>query len=216
MNIDFARRQMVEQQIRTCDVFDAAVLKVLGSVPREQFVAAGFEVLAFADTELPIGYGQLMMTPVIEGRVLQALAVRPSDKVLEIGTGSGFLTACLARLADSVTSIDIYDDFLESAEANLADSGIGNFELCNMDATLVLPDGEFDAIAVTGSIPVYDPRYAMALKPGGRLFVVVGTASSMEALLVERLTETNWRTTGRFETRLPALVNGALPTQFSF
>ena len=181
MNIDFARRQMVEQQVRTSDVFDAAVLNVLNSVPREQFVAAGYEALAFADTELPIGHGQLMMTPAVEGKLLQALAIQPGDRVLEIGTGSGFLTACLARLANSVTSVDIYDDFLESAAANLADSGIGNFELANMDATRTLPEGSFDAIAVTGSVQRYDPRYAAALTPGGRLFIVVGTASSMDS-----------------------------------
>lgn len=216
MNIDFARQQMVEQQVRTCEVFDATVLKVLARVPREQFVPAGFETLAFADTALPIGHEQVMMTPIVEGRVLQALAVQPRDRVLEVGTGSGFLTACLARLAASVTSIDIYDDFLESAAANLADSGIGNFELSNMDATQALPDGEFDAIAVTGSVQAYDPRYATALKPGGRLFVVVGTALSMEALLVKRVTDTSWHTSILFETHLPALVNGALPPQFFF
>ncbi|MDH5303503.1 MAG: protein-L-isoaspartate O-methyltransferase [Gammaproteobacteria bacterium] len=216
MNIDFARQQMVEQQVRTCDVFDAGVLSVLASVPREQFVPAGFEALAFADTELPIGHNQYMMTPVVEGRVLQALAVQASDNVLEVGTGSGFLTACLARLAASVTSLDIYDDFLESAAANLADSGIGNFELLNLDATQALPDGTFDVIAVTGSIGVYDPRYAMALSPGGRLFVVVGAASPMEALLVRRQAETDWHTTSLFETHLPALVNGAQLPQFCF
>jgi protein-L-isoaspartate(D-aspartate) O-methyltransferase len=216
MNTEFARQQMVEQQIRCCEVFDSAVLNVLRGVPREQFVAAGFESLAFADTELPIGHGQLMMTPIVEGRLLQALAVRPSDVVLEVGTGSGFLTACLARLSDAVTSIDIYDDFLESAAANLADSGIGNFELANMDATLALPPGDFDVIAVTASMPLYDPRYAMALRPGGRLFLVVGAASSMEALLVERLAADQWRTTSLFETRVAALVNGALSPPFSF
>jgi protein-L-isoaspartate(D-aspartate) O-methyltransferase len=195
---------------------DATVLKVFSSVPREQFVATGFEALAFADTELPIGHGQFMMTPVVEGRALQALAVQPRDNVLEIGTGSGFLTACLARLSNTVTSLDIYDDFLEAAAANLADSGISNFELFNMDATQDLPDAEFDAIAVTGSVQVYDPRYAMALRPGGRLFIVVGTASSMEAMLVQRLADGDWRTSSLFETRLPALVNGTLPPQFSF
>jgi protein-L-isoaspartate(D-aspartate) O-methyltransferase len=216
MNIEFARQQMVDQQIRTTDVMDATVQKVFRSVPREQFVATGFEALAFADTELPIGHGQFMMTPVVEGRALQALAVQPRDNVLEIGTGSGFLTACLARLSNTVTSLDIYDDFLEAAAANLADSGISNFELFNMDATQDLPDAEFDAIAVTGSVQVYDPRYAMALRPGGRLFIVVGTASSMEAMLVQRLADGDWRTSSLFETRLPALVNGTLPPQFSF
>lgn len=207
---------MVEQQVRTWDVFDATILNVLSEVPREQFVAAGYEPLAFAETELPIGHGQLMMTPNVEGRLLQALDIQASDAVLEVGTGSGFLTACLATLAKSVSSIDIHDDFLESAAANLADSGIGNFELQNMDATQQIPDGTFDAIAITGSIEVFDSRYLMALKPGGRLFVVVGTAPIMEALLVVRSSDADWRTSKIFETELPALVNGTLPPQFSF
>lgn len=216
MNTDFARQQMVEQQVRTWDVFDATILNVLSEVPREQFVAAGYEPLAFAETELPIGHGQLMMTPNVEGRLLQALDIQASDAVLEVGTGSGFLTACLATLAKSVSSIDIHDDFLESAAANLADSGIGNFELQIMDATQQIPDGTFDAIAITGSIEVFDSRYLMALKPGGRLFVVVGTAPIMEALLVVRSSDADWRTSKIFETELPALVNGTLPPQFSF
>lgn len=207
---------MVEQQVRTWDVFDATILNVLSEVPREQFVAAGYEPLAFAETELPIGHGQLMMTPNVEGRLLQALDIQASDAVLEVGTGSGFLTACLATLAKSVSSIDIHDDFLESAAANLADSGIGNFELQIMDATQQIPDGTFDAIAITGSIEVFDSRYLMALKPGGRLFVVVGTAPIMEALLVVRSSDADWRTSKIFETELPALVNGTLPPQFSF
>jgi protein-L-isoaspartate(D-aspartate) O-methyltransferase len=216
MNTDFARRQMVEQQIRTSDVSDAAILRVLREVPREQFVTAGYEPLAFADTELPIGHGQVMLTPNFEGRLLQALAVSSSDTVLEIGTGSGFLTACFARLADTVTSIDIYPDFLDAAAANLADSGITNFELQAMDATQQLPDDEYDVIAVTGSIESFDPRYVMALKTGGRLFVVVGSAPSMDALLVQRTGDDDWHTTSLFETDIPALINGVLPPQFNF
>lgn len=216
MNIEFARQQMVEHQVRTWDVFDAAVLNAISTVPREQFVAPGYEALAFADTSLPIGHGQFMMTPNVEGRLLQALAVRPSDIALEIGTGSGFVTACLARLAHAVTSIDIYDDFLETASANLADSGISNFELSNMDAMKALPDGEFDVIAVGGSIAVFDQRFATALRPGGRLFIIVGTAPTMEARLVERVDTERWQSTVLFETEVSALINGALPPQFTF
>ena len=216
MNTDFARRQMVEQQVRTWDVFDAAILRVLNEVPREQFVPAGFESLAFAETELPIGHGQLMMTPNVEGRLLQALAIQRSDTVLEVGTGTGFLTACLARLADSVTSIDIHDDFLELATANLADTGISNFRLQIMNAMRELPHETYDAIAVTGSIEVLDPRFQQALKPGGRLFVVVGNTPSMDALLIRRTGDNDWRTSRLFETVLPALVDGAMPPQFCF
>ena len=216
MNIELARLQMVQQQVRTWDVFDAAILRVLSTVPREQFVPAGLEALAFAETELPLRHGQLMMTPNIEGRMLQALDIKPSDIALEIGTGSGFITACLARLAKSVTSIDLYEDFLETAAANLEDSGISNFDLQLMDATQQLPDRKYDVIAVTGSIEAFDPRLVMALTDGGRLFAVVGSAPNMEARLVQRIGENDWQTSSLFETELQALVNADLPPQFFF
>jgi protein-L-isoaspartate(D-aspartate) O-methyltransferase len=216
MNIELARRQMVQHQVRTVDVFDANILQVLSSVPREQFVRPGMEAMAFAETELPLAHGQVMMAPNLEGRMLQSLAIKPSDVALEIGTGSGFVTACLARLAASVTSVDIYEDFQASASANLEDSGINNFDLQVMDATQQLPDGDFDVIAVTGSIEVFDPRFVMALKPGGRLFVIVGSSPNMEARLVERTGDNDWHTESLFETDLPALVNAKLPPQFSF
>jgi len=216
MNIELARRQMVQHQVRTVDVFDANILQVLSSVPREQFVRPGMEAMAFAETELPLAHGQVMMAPNLEGRMLQSLAIKPSDVALEIGTGSGFVTACLARLAASVTSVDIYEDFQASASANLEDSGINNFDLQVMDATQQLPDGDFDVIAVTGSIEVFDPRFVMALKPGGRLFVIVGSSPNMEARLVERTGDNDWHTESLFETDLPALVNAQLPPQFSF
>ena len=216
MNTDFARQQMVEQQVRAWDVLDADILNVLKDVPREQFVPSGFEALAFADTEIPIGHGQMMMTPTVEGRVLQALEPDSAASVLEIGTGSGFLAACFARLANKVTSVDIHQDFLKSAAVNLEDSGINNVELLKMDATQQLPEVQFDAIAVTGSIQKFDPRFVMALKPEGRLFVVVGEAPVMEALLIRRTSESEWQTTTLFETRLRPLVNGSMPPQFLF
>ena len=216
MNTDFARRQMVDQQVRAWDVLDTDILDVLKNVPREQFVPAGFESLAFADTEIPIGHGQSMMTPTIEGRVLQALRLKPEDTVLEIGTGTGFLAACVARLAGSVTSIDIHDDFLETAAANLEDTGIDNVELMNLDATREIPDNHFDAIAVTGSIQTFDPRFIKALKQEGRLFVVVGDAPVMEARLVQKTGDNEWQTDVLFETNLTPLANATLPPQFSF
>jgi len=216
MNIELARQQMVQQQVRTWDVFEASILKVLSTVPREQFVPAGLESLAFAETELPLPHGQQMMTPNVEGRMLQALKIQPSDSVLEIGTGSGFVTACLARLAKSVTSIDLFEDLQTAAAANLKDSGIANFDLQLMDATQLLPQGSYDAIAVTGSIDRFDPRFVMALKDGGRLFVVVGSAPNMEACLVRRTGENDWQTTSLFETDLPPLVNAGLEPKFSF
>ena len=216
MNTDFARQQMIRQQVRAWDVFDEDVLDVLASVARENFVPEGYEALAFADTEIPIGNDELMMTPTVEGRLLQALKLTGDDNVLEIGTGSGFVTACLAKLAGKVTSIDIYPDFIESARAKLAECDIDNVELLEMDGTAELPEGQFDAIAVTGSIQKFDPRFVEALAPGGRLFVVVGDAPVMEASLVVRTGDNDWQSEAIFETELEPLTNGALPPQFSF
>lgn len=216
MNKDFARQQMIEQQVRAWDVLDANVLNGLKEVPREAFVPDGFEALAFSDSEIPLGNGQMMMTPTIEGRVLQALGLVGDEKVLEIGTGSGFLTAVLAKMSAHVTSVDIYDEFIESARGRLAECDIKNVDLMNMDATKELPEGSFDAIAVTGSIQTFDSRFVDALNPGGRLFVVIGDAPAMSATLVTRVDEDNWQSDALFETELAPLINGSLPPQFSF
>ena len=216
MNKDFARQQMIEQQVRAWDVLDGVVRAGFKKLQRELFVPEGFEALAFADTDIPLGHRQSMMTPTIEGRVLQALGLVGSEKVLEIGTGSGFLTACLAKLSKHVTSIDIYEAFIESAKKPLADCQINNVDIFNMDGTLELPDGPFDAIAVTGSIQSFDSRLVDALKPGGRLFVIVGDAPAMAAMAVKRTGDGEWKSDTLFETDLLPLVNGAQPTQFSF
>ena len=216
MNIDFARQQMIDQQIRAWAVLDPAVLDVFSAVPREKFVPAPYQALAFADMEIPLGHGEFMMTPTVEGRVLQALGLRADDQVLEIGTGSGFLTACLATLAGNVTSVDIHDDFVRAAAGKLAAAGIDNVQLRTMDATCELPGERYDAIAVTGSIETFDPRLVDALRPGGRLFVVVGTAPVMEARLVRRTGDADWESEALFETKLGALVHGTLPPRFEF
>jgi len=216
MDTDFARQQMVDQQVRAWDVLHPDVLRVLRNIPREQFVPTGYEALAFADTEIPIGHSQFMMTPTLEGRVLQALKPTSTDNVLEIGTGSGFLAACLARLSDSVTSVDIHDDFLEAAKVNLEDSGISNVKLLSMDAMQKLPDEKFDVIAITGSIEDFDPRFVEALNPSGRLFVVVGAGPAMDARLVTRTGDNDWQSESLFETVLAPLVNGSKLPQFLF
>lgn len=216
MNKDFARQQMIEQQVRAWDVFDVNVLEALKEVPRELFVPEGFAALAFADSEIPIGHGQVMMTPTIEGRALQALALAGGENVLEIGTGSGFLTAVLAKLSAHVTSIDIYDDFLDAARRRLEDCEIDNVDLIKMDGMKELPGGTFDAIVVTGSIQTFDSRFAEALNPGGRLFVVVGDTPAMSATRVTRFDTETWQSDTLFETDLAPLINGALPPQFSF
>ena len=216
MDRDYARLQMVNQQVRGWNVYDERVLDMLRELPREDFVPAGFEHMAFADLAIPLGHGETMMTPTVEGRLLQALGLSGDESVLEIGTGSGFMTACLARLAARVTSIDIYDDFVESAQDKMAHAGIDNVDIVQMDATRALPSGQFDAVAVTGSIQVFDPRFVDALADHGRLFVIVGVGPAMEAKLIERTGEHDWQTISLFETDLKPLVHGTLPPQFTF
>lgn len=216
MNTDYARLQMVNQQVRGWNVYDEQVLAMLRELPREDFVPEEYIGVAFADLAIPIGHDETMMTPTIEGRLLQALSLRGDESILEIGTGSGFMTACLAKLGAHVTSIDIYPDFIAAAELKLEKAGIDNVELLEMDATQMLPDGQFDAIAVTGSIQTFEPRFVEALSEHGRLFVVVGNAPAMEAKLIERGDANDWHTISLFETDLKPLVHGALPPQFSF
>lgn len=216
MNIEMARQQMIEQQVRAWEVFDPLVLDVLAEIPREQFVPQEFRVLAFSDTPIPIGYGQSMMTPTVEGRVLQALALDGTEKILEVGTGSGFLTACLARLGAHVSSIEIFESLSKRAGERLADAGIANVDLFCMDATAELPPGRFDAIAVTGSLHRFDPRFVEALNAGGRLFVVVGDPPVMDARLLRRTADSDWESESLFETSLEPLINAGPPPRFTF
>ena len=216
MDSEFARRQMVAQQLRTWQVSEPSVLAVLSELHRDQFTPTQYQDLAFADTEIPLPHGQVMMTPVVEGRLLQLLKLEPQHNVLEIGTGTGFLTACLARLSAAVTSIELFDDLMSMAESNLADAGIDNIELMCMDASAELPKGQFDAVAVTGSLPLFDTRFVDAVKPGGRLFVIVGDPPVMDARIVTRKGENDWQTTSVFETNLRPLANVPRPSEFSF
>ncbi len=207
---------MVEQQIRTAEVTDAGVLALYDSIPRDFFAPAAYRQLAYADSEIPLGHGEHMMVPIVESRMIQALDVDPRHEVLVVGTGSGFVTACLARLASHVTSIDIHRDFVDAASGKLKDLGIDNVSLAVMDACHELPPGPFDAIAVTGSLPTLDARYIAALKPGGRLFLVTGDAPIMDAQLFVRDGDETWHATSLFETMLTRLVNADSPTRFRF
>lgn len=216
MNAEYARRQMVEQQIRTYEVFDPRVLAVFDEVPREEFVPEAYRHLAFSDTQLPIGHGQFMMTPTVEGRMLQALGLSSDDDVLEIGTGTGFTCACLAHLARSVVSVDIFAEFAEGAATKLQGTGIGNAALQVMDAAKALPEGRFDAIAVTASCPLFDTRFYDALAPGGRLFVIVGNSPVMDAELIVRGAGDKPQVTRLFETDVKPLINAPAPPAFRF
>lgn len=216
MNSEFARRRMVEHQVRCWEVFDHAVLSTMHSVVREHFVPAEFEHLAYADMKIPLAHGQSMLQPGVDGRLLQALDLHGDHSVLEIGTGSGYLTACLAALAGNVTSIDCYQDFVDQAADKLAGIGVDNVHLECMDAATDLPDGRFDAIAVTGSIPRLDPRLLGSLKPGGRMFVFVGESPLVSAELLTPGEGAQWQTETLFETDMAALQNVRSTPEFSF
>jgi protein-L-isoaspartate(D-aspartate) O-methyltransferase len=217
MDIRFARNQMVSQQVRAWDVLDERVLAVFESLPRDQFVPQRYRNLAFADTQIPLPHAQVMMAPKIEGRMLQALDPQPDESVLEIGSGSGFVSACLAKLAGEVLSMDIFPEFTVAAGRILGDLGIQNVQLETRDGTqLEGLEQRFDAIAVTGSLPVYRDSYSHYLNTGGRLFVIVGEPPVMEALLITRVAEDAWSRQSLFETQLPALVNAVRPKHFHF
>jgi len=211
-----ARQQMVDQQIRTWEVLDPRVLDVLSAVPREAFVPQAYRELAFADTPIPIGFGQSMLAPLLQGRILQSLAVNDADTVLEVGTGTGYLTAAFGLLASGIHSIDIRADFTAAATANLRTVPEARVKLETRDAFSVAPLGEYDVIAVTGSLPVYDTRFEQALRVGGRLFAVVGVAPVMDAILVRRVDRTEWIRESLFETVIDPLVNAAAPQGFVF
>lgn len=216
MNIDLARQQMIEQQVRAWEVLDPDVLAVFNDVPRELFVPRDYRALAFSDTEIPIGYGHAMMTPTVEGRVLQSLALTGTESILEIGTGTGFLTACLAALGAHVTSIELHPKLLKRAAENLADASVDNVELVQMDAMQSLPPGRFDAVVVTGSLYRFDTRFVEAVTEGGRLFVIVGEAPIMEARRVRRTGDSDWVGESLFETCIAPLDGAAAPPRFSF
>jgi len=212
-----ARHNMIEQQIRPWEVIDPRVLDVLPAVPREAFVPGGYRGLAFADIEIPIGHGEVMLAPKIEAKLLQALAIQPTDRVLEVGTGTGYLAACLARLGGHVVTIDLYGDFTEQARGRLAELGIGNVEYLTGDVfTAEIAGAPFDVIAVTGSLPLASERLEGLLNDGGRLFVVVGEPPAQEAQLVTRVREGVLRREGLFETVIPPLQNAPRPKAFVF
>ncbi|HTV85219.1 MAG TPA: protein-L-isoaspartate O-methyltransferase [Dyella sp.] len=217
MNFDQARQNMVENQVRPWEVLDARVLDVLGRVRREEFVAPAHRQLAFADLCLPLGHGEVMMKPVLEGRVLQALALKPQDQVLEIGTGSGFLTACLASLAAHVTSVDMHPDFTAAAGQRLKAAGIENAELVTGDAVNAWqPQGSFDAVVVTGAVYRIPDRFLGWLKPGGRLLAIRGESPVQQVLVLTHEGNGRYREESLLETDLPYLAHAEPPRRFVF
>jgi protein-L-isoaspartate(D-aspartate) O-methyltransferase len=215
MQLEQARQQMIYYQIRPWDVFDDRVLATLSSVPREQFVPQQYRKLAFADTAIPLDCGQSMLKPIIEGRMLQNLDIRPEDKVLVIGTGSGYLTACAATLGERVTSIDIHRELVEAAAIKLTDEQVHNVELQTEDFNNFHTAGGFDRILVTGSMPLFDEKLPEWLRPGGKMVMITGTAPAMEVELITR-DEISFTREILFETVVLRLENVPVPKTFHF
>lgn len=217
LSYENARFNMVEQQVRPWRVLDAKILNLVGSLPREMFVPDNYKGLAYADIEIPLGDGQMMMFPRVEGRLLQALNIQPEDTILEIGTGSGYLTACLAKLGNTVISQEINPVYTEQARARLAALDINNVQLRTTDSLSDdIESGLFDAIAVTGSLPEIPENFKQRLNIGGRLFIVVGESPVMTAYLVTRTGENVWETDALFETDIAPLTNASVSKKFVF
>ncbi len=214
--MEAARRQMIDQQLRASEVLDPRVLETFAAVPRERFVPAAYRAVAFADAPIPIGHGQFMLPPALEGRMLQALAPARGARTLEIGTGSGYFAACLAHLAGRVDSIEIHADLAAGATRTLGELGIAGVSVETGDALARDYERTYDAIAVTGSLPAPEPRLEQALAIGGRLFVVIGDGPVMEACLVTRTGAGSWLREPLFETRIEPLILPTSPSRFRF
>lgn len=215
VNLLQARNNMVLQQIRPWDVLDQRVLDLLEEMPRDDFVPETYRKLAYSDIAIPLGHAEVMMPPRVEARMLQALNIQPSDTVLEVGTGSGFVTALLAKLARHVYSVDIHPEFTAAAAQRLAAHGFINITLETGDAARGWPNcGQVDVITITGSLPILPEVFAQSLKLGGRLFAIVGDAPAMEAVLITRLSTDEYRRENLFETVIPPLRNALQPNRF--
>lgn len=217
MNIEQARFNMVEQQIRPWEVLDQSVLDLLFTVKREEFVPAASKSLAFVDLELPLGQGQVMLAPRVEARLLQELSVKPSDKVLEIGTGSGYMAALLAAKAEHVVSVEINAELADVARGNLTRAGIANVTVETADGARGLAArGPYDVIVISGGVPAIPEAILKQLRVGGRLAAIVGTAPVMRAQLVTCTAEGIYNTVNMFETVVPMLENFCAEPAFSF
>ncbi len=215
MNLEKARFNMIQQQIRPWDVLDQRVLDAMESLPRHEFVPEAYRQLAYADIRIPIGEDQVMMTPKVEARLAQELRLTDDDKVLEVGTGSGFLTALLASLAGHVHSVEIHEALAKTAAVRLANHGIDNVSVAIGDASRGWEaEAPYDAIAVTGSLPELVKELQGQLKVGGRLFVIVGESPVMEALIITRVGERDFARKSIFETDLPPLEGVEKPEEF--
>ena len=217
MDFERARFNMVEQQIRPWEMLDQQVLDLLLRVRREDYVPEQYRALAFDDMEIPLGHGEKMLQPKIEARMLQELAVKSADRILEVGTGSGYMTALLASLGNHVYSVDIVPEFTRSAAVKLAAHGISNVTLETGDAARGWDKhAPYDVIVLTGSVPVLPEAFQKSLNPGGRLIAVVGEPPVMEAQLITHVSAGACNSVGLFETCIAPLKNALQPERFVF
>ncbi len=215
-NAEIARQNMIENQVRPWEVLDPRVLDVLGVVHRDDFVPARYRSIAFADMALPIGHGETMMKPTVEGRMLQALGIKPGERVLEIGTGSGFVTACLARLGGAVTSVEQHADLADAARARIAAAGARDVRVEVADALRDFRASDrYDAVVVTGAVYAVPEVFRSWVAPNGRLFAIVGESPAMQAMLYTRADESHWREESLFETDLGYLTHAEPPRRFT-
>lgn len=212
-----ARERMVEQQVRTCDVLDERVLETLRAVPRELFVPELWRELAYADCEIALPCGKRMLRPLVVGRMLQALAPRGGEQALEVGTGSGYVSACLARLGARVRTLELHAPLATLARANLSTmASDARVEVLVADGMQLDEQSRYDIIVLTASLPIYESRFERALRPGGRLLVVVGTGNSQWASLIRRASQQAWSSEPLFETRIETLEGAPRPPVFDF
>ncbi len=217
MDIEQARLNMIEQQIRTWDVLDMDVLGLLNEIHREDFIPDNYKDLSFADICISIGHGQSTMTPKVEARLLQSLALKPNETVLEIGTGCGYLTSLLAKSAKHVKSIDIYPDFIVAANDKILKTGLNNIELESADAYNLFDQTEkYDALVLTASLPKMDERFLNLLNDNGRMFAIIGESPVMEACVFTKQNDSNYTKQSLFETNLPALIGSEQKEKFVF
>jgi protein-L-isoaspartate(D-aspartate) O-methyltransferase len=216
MQTEFARTQMITQQVRAWDVLDDRVLDAMRRTPREFFVPERFVEVAFADTEIPLIAGQHMLAPKVVGRLLQALDARAGMRALVVGSGTGYVAACLSAMGASVRAIEIHAELAAASRANLKRAGLGQVEVVTGDTFNLDTGKDYALIAVCGALPLYDDRFARALAVGGKLFVVVGDQIPQEALLVTRTADASWSSTGLFETAVDALEHAQRPEPFQF
>lgn len=217
MNFEQARQNMIKQQLRPCEVIDPHTLELIEDIHREDFIPAQYQHLALCDTNIPLAHGQITMTPMVEARILQTLRVGQHEKILEIGTGCGYVTALLAKSGNFVHSVDMFPDFIEDAKPKLKKYGLENVQLHTGDAVHGWPDqGPYDVIVITGSVPILEPHFQQQLNVNGRLFVIVGKSPAMQAWLITRTGNDEWSSACLFETDLPPLIGAPEPESFHF